>query len=253
MKILVPLAVSAHAPVFKDDWRVVGLFSKAINLLSESGELLTLHRYGQGLSPMGWLLRTRDFDLLQRQLTTGCVFRMGEEKPRTREISLRVTQSSALLYDYLHAFAAQCHQPTGLYGELAQIVCRPIVGELVEIKQLFLRYLQGYPVDWQGVVGKGAGLTPSHDDMLTGMLLVCAAHQRSVDDVFAHTPDLHRLTSSVSCAYLQQATQGQFSTPLLHLVRARRAEQVLLLGHTSGADTLLGVWLALRLFREHFL
>jgi hypothetical protein len=74
-----------------------------------------------------------------------------------------------------------------------------------------------------------------------------------VSDFFALTPDLRTLTSTVSCAYLHHAVRGQFSTPLLHLLRARRAEQVLSLGHTSGTDTLLGVWLALTLFREHFL
>lgn len=253
MNIPAPLAVSLHAPVFHGDWLVTGLFSRAINLINERGEWLTLHRAGQGLSPMGWLLRARDFDDLSGRLAPGKVVRAGTENPSVRRLNLQVTQGTAQLYEYVHGFLAGCPQMTGLSGALCQIVREPVSGELAHIQHLLLRQLQGHRVDWQGVVGKGAGLTPSHDDTLTGMLLVCAAYGLPVSDFFALTPDLRTLTSTVSCAYLHHAVRGQFSTPLLHLLRARRAEQVLSLGHTSGADTLLGVWLALTLFREHFL
>ncbi|MBU9868597.1 MULTISPECIES: DUF2877 domain-containing protein [Rahnella] len=253
MNIPAPLAVSAHAPVCPGDWQVVGLFSRAINLSNERGEWLTLHRYGKGLSPMGWLLRARDFEGLLSRLTLGDVMRAGAENPPARRLDLHVTQGSRQLYDYVHGFLTGCPQLTGLFGELRQVVLEPPGGELAHIQHQLLRQLQGHRVDWQNVVGKGAGLTPSHDDTLTGMLLVCAAHGLPVGDFFDHTPDLRTLTSSVSCAYLHHAVRRQFSTPLLHLIRARRAEQVLALGHTSGADTLLGVWLALTLFREHFL
>ncbi|MBU9811448.1 DUF2877 domain-containing protein [Rahnella sp. SL6] len=252
MNIPAPLAVSIHAPAFAGDWQVMGVFSRAINLINQRGEWLTLHRYGQGLSPMGWLLRARDFEGLLSRLTLGDVVGAVTESPPARRMNLHVIQGSGQLYDYVHGYLAGCPQRTGLFGELRQIVCEPVGGELAHIQHQLLRQLQGHRVDWKNVVGKGSGLTPSHDDTLTGILLVCAVHGLPVRNFFDHTPDLRTLTSSVSCAYLHHAVRGQFSTPLLHLARARRAEQVLSLGHSSGADTLLGVWLALMLFGNTF-
>ncbi|WP_159203394.1 DUF2877 domain-containing protein, partial [Klebsiella pneumoniae] len=52
--------------------------------------------------------------------------------------------------------------------------------------------------------------------------------------------------------YLRYASKGCFASPLLHVVNALQCgrriepavEALLAMGHTSGADTLLGFWLA---------
>lgn len=75
----------SRTPVCPGDWLVVGLFSRAINLINERGEWLTLHRYGKGLSQMGWLLRARDFEGLLSRLTLGDVMRAGAENPPARK------------------------------------------------------------------------------------------------------------------------------------------------------------------------
>lgn len=70
---------------------------------------------------------------------------------------------------------------------------------------------------------------------------------------FAQTPPLDALTTLVSAHYLRYAEQGVFATPLHALAQGLRApeevsaavEAVLSLGHFSGADTLLGVWLGM--------
>ena len=103
--------------------------------------------------------------------------------------------------------------------------------------------------------GQGPGLTPSNDDTLLGLLL--SAHLDSRIQVtglapfFAQTPPLDALTTLVSAHYLRYAEQGVFATPLHALAQGMRAPEevsaavaaVLSLGHFSGADTLLGVWL----------
>jgi hypothetical protein len=62
----------------------------------------------------------------------------------------------------------------------------------------------------------------------------------------------------VSVAYLEYAARGIFASPLLHfayaLSNAKRLPMalghLLSLGHTSGADTLLGFWLGQQAIRS---
>ncbi|RTF41479.1 DUF2877 domain-containing protein, partial [Serratia marcescens] len=63
---IIALAGSRHATQDYGALRCVGSFNNAINFLTENARLLTLHRAGSGLSPMGWQLGTRDFDRVRR-------------------------------------------------------------------------------------------------------------------------------------------------------------------------------------------
>lgn len=63
---IIALAGSRHATQDYGALRCVGSFNNAINFLTESARLLTLHRAGSGLSPMGWQLGARDFDRVRR-------------------------------------------------------------------------------------------------------------------------------------------------------------------------------------------
>lgn len=109
--------------------------------------------------------------------------------------------------------------------------------------------------------GRGAGLTPTGDDILCGYgtgLLACgdyAAHARLVD-VFRDVGRTRR-TTYVSEAYLAAMAAGFSNESYVHLLEVARAgavggpagsealAAVRRLGHTSGNDTLLGFSLAL--------
>ncbi len=125
----------------------------------------------------------------------------------------------------------------------------------------FQAALNGVKTDWRHWLGKGPGLTPSHDDTLSGMLLAAwyygALDARSGRPFFACSDNLQLVTTAVSVSYLRYAAQGYFASPLLHFVHAlscpkRTAvaiDSLLALGHTSGADTLLGFWLGQQLLQ----
>lgn len=51
MTIIHPLLASRSAPNYRQSWRLAGVWRRAINLMTESGELLTLHRQGSGFGP----------------------------------------------------------------------------------------------------------------------------------------------------------------------------------------------------------
>lgn len=66
-----PLAASDCLPPIHGVWVCENRFNHAINLRNASNQLLTLHRYGHGISPMGWLIRRAEFDQLSHYLAPG--------------------------------------------------------------------------------------------------------------------------------------------------------------------------------------
>jgi hypothetical protein len=118
---------------------------------------------------------------------------------------------------------------------------------------------------WLDVLGRGPGATPSGDDVVTGILLtlfrttdgrrrerVSRAGERVVAEAEGRTTD-------VSTALLAQAargrTSGRVETGLRALLAPAASERgyedaladVIRLGHTSGADTVVGALLAVLL------
>jgi len=122
------------------------------------------------------------------------------------------------------------------------------------------------------LIGLGMGLTPTGDDILTGILggLEVLVRILGADDVGPNDvrATLARLRTAIrqeapgrtnlpSCQALCSATEGRFCEVLLHLLDAlcqpgtttreiiSFAQSVLCLGHTSGMDLLTGVIAAL--------
>lgn len=127
---------------------------------------------------------------------------------------------------------------------------------LAAVRAAFEGLLAGRADAVTRLLGRGPGLTPSGDDVLIGMLGVlhrAGLPGRSADAVAA----LHRLletsqlTTDVSIAYLRDACRGRLAGPLRRVLRATDADDAATflatlraVGHTSGADTILGLAVA---------
>lgn len=111
----------------------------------------------------------------------------------------------------------------------------------------------------RGLIGLGIGLTPSGDDLIVGVLAGLRAMDHPAGpalaaEIAAATPGR---TGPVSEVVLRQATRGAFAEPLHDLLVAiagqrpaslvRAMARVLSCGSTSGADTLVGLLMALGL------
>ncbi len=108
-------------------------------------------------------------------------------------------------------------------------------------------------------IGRGLGLTPSGDDILLGfgIVLVACNKDRDFKRLLA-TSLIH--TTDVSRAYLQAFIDGHCNVVARHLIsllgdektKPEDIQKTLLnlsdYGHTSGADTLLGIKSALSLY-----
>jgi hypothetical protein len=114
-----------------------------------------------------------------------------------------------------------------------------------------------------GLVGLGAGGTPAGDDVLVGFLAglwpphtALRQHADFVDGLAAHVRTLAGRTSAVSAVYLRAAALGQVSERLGRIIAAiadgehhqelaEATAAAITVGHTSGADGMLGLLLGL--------
>ncbi len=263
MESIRPLIGSIDAPDHRQPWRTGGLWRRTINLYVEGGALLTLHPQGMGVSPGGWVVRHRDFIRLHALLQAGASPNALDDGilvgdllllPPRRRCSLRLRYQPDAAY--LPTELIRRPEETGLFGPLSQAIELPQQPELRQLCRCFAWALAGNTVDWRLWLGKGPGLTPSLDDMLIGMMLAgwCAGRMSHCGGrtFFRASGDLHAVTTQVSVNYLRYASEGRFASPLMHFAHALQCgrriapavEAVLAMGHTSGADTLLGFWLA---------
>ncbi|MFC0863504.1 DUF2877 domain-containing protein [Sphaerimonospora cavernae] len=115
----------------------------------------------------------------------------------------------------------------------------------------------------EGLIGLGPGLTPSGDDMLSGLLVTLRHLGRAADApgavrladwlAAAVTYDARTRTTPISATLLHCAAHGQAGSEVLGVLRGVAGLQplepavhrLLRLGHTSGADMLLGIRIGL--------
>jgi hypothetical protein len=120
-----------------------------------------------------------------------------------------------------------------------------------------------------GILGAGPGMTPAGDDLLAGVLL--ALHSICRDDLAGVLwqklePHVMERTNVISCAHLQLAASGQCSEALLKLINclyhnaaAQESDDLsvmvkeinslsMVMGASSGWDTLAGISLVLRAY-----
>jgi hypothetical protein len=154
----------------------------------------------------------------------------------------------------------ETHAPVyGLADEYPDWRClpaalRPIMNATPEDEERQLDY-------W---VGRGPGLTPSGDDLLVGLAAVMHwATYPWPGEVFSRylMQRGHERTTAVSCEYLHYIAQGIASVEVNALLEAMGDQRccpaafsrMLALGHTSGADTIVGILCGLLLKLEESL
>jgi len=111
------------------------------------------------------------------------------------------------------------------------------------------------------LMGLGPGLTPSSDDMLAGLVLLCVLYaanrgrERRASRLLARVTatEAQGRTTILSNEYLRQAASGRGNEPVMRLCAALltggresvelETRRVLAIGGTSGTDIVLGVFL----------
>ncbi len=110
-------------------------------------------------------------------------------------------------------------------------------------------------IELSSLIGLGSGLTPSGDDFLCGLiaglsLSRCTTHPLFLAVTKTLSPRLSD-TNDISRAFLLCALKGQFSLAVQSLTKLPAAAELLMpflsIGHSSGIDTLCGIYWGLQL------
>jgi hypothetical protein len=109
------------------------------------------------------------------------------------------------------------------------------------------------------LIGFGPGLTPSSDDMLAGLVLLCVLYAKNCERAKsvsrllgqAIVKEVQGRTTLLSEEYLKQASSGRGNEQVMRLCAAlltegqapveRATREALEIGETSGTDTILGI------------
>jgi len=253
-----PLAAQALACEVRGT--VVSTHARAANLLLDDGSLVAVLPAGSPIHP--WALATAfEPSLVQEGApvrVSGKVLAAGP---------LRIDLNGLVVVD-LHLRRRPLRVPGDTVMQLLQS-CKPVADSDVFDQRLAaaLRSFSdgGDPRELVSLVGLGAGLTPSGDDVLVGALAALDAISRCSPDgrllrqalVDALPVPLESRTTRLSAQMLRAAADGLYAEPVLALLDAlaredtspapveRATEELLHLGHRSGRDTLLGIAAAL--------
>ncbi|CAE6895239.1 hypothetical protein ACOMICROBIO_GDFFDHBD_01174 [Vibrio sp. B1REV9] len=260
------LAFSYSAPYSRGVLQFIGSGRDVLNFLTQDREVLSLHRQGSNMSPSGWSLSSYCFEQFKATLVGQEPIELDEQGLRSGSCLIKRGKNGTWLsvngrkpVPYKALFQNICivEQETGLYGPLGTIVSRQDLTPFSAfIEQLDLWSAGNVPC-WSSLIGKGPGLTPSHDDMLIGMLFGAYLYNSAAArKLLPSTLDIHQLTTSVSHGYLSQASKGYFAQPLLNISLENidklhnSISDLLDCGHHSGADSLLGLWIFLHYIKE---
>ncbi|MFC5603817.1 DUF2877 domain-containing protein [Sporosarcina koreensis] len=136
-----------------------------------------------------------------------------------------------------------------------------VLEKLDELKELVLHHEMDAKKVFDYWIGRGLGLTPSGDDCLTGICAVLSALE-GTDQTFPQKlkPYLmehgQKRTTYVALEYLLYATENKFHSHLLNLCYVldkprgpeflKAVEEMKEIGHTSGADTVVGMLIGMK-------
>ena len=279
-----PMLVEARCldqEIFEDSlakkrWRIHSKFAHSFNIQDETRQHLAVIASDQKTYvPNGIYLDPADFERLAAEIQIDDCLQMQGLSVHFPESQLLLTTSTyqsfqkelttgvtdAAWESYLQNIK-KIKKETGYQEPLAEVLTQK--NEFVcAIDQLCSEKL---PLQRRGLhflIGRGPGLTPSGDDMITGhlaaRLLIGKRNEKLEGYLQNKLIAVDDLTTDVSKHYLLCSIQQRFNQSILQLIAAlgsdasrihEKSQKVLATGHTSGADFLAGFTRTIDYFKE---
>lgn len=261
--------LSLSLPVKKTMGKVHSVFTTSFNV-EVNGQLINFSRADMSLSAHGCLLKKETMDQLLKVCRPGDLVRVDKglftfytsqdivrvNVSEMREIDLSIPKLELSIQSIrqAHAYSVLKSLPykeeMGLENEgrtrLAYDVLRNVDNAAEEERKRAIDYL----------IGRGKGLTPSGDDILVGFTMIRKAFMTAgpFEESLKQRLESHR-TTDISLAYFNALFAGFVSSQFVTLIESLESDDLKEVshlikrigkyGHTSGYDTLFGVYLGL--------
>ncbi len=266
-------------------WKVHSRFKHAINLLNETGELMTVLVKGAPNAPSTLLVDLPHFEDCNPALDVGedVVFNAGRFCAGENEF--RLTTETEHWHQVFTKGSFSLSERSSALGIVFSLLQRKTVISQDPVMDYIHNQLQRLHREIQeaiegrdsaqlmratkAVMGLGLGLTPSGDDLLVGLLLILYCqerdYQREIGLISSVISESREQTHDISWWMLHHASLGFFNEWLLDYAGSLRGDylyenensrksaqhqallKILSIGSLSGSDMLRGIALGLSL------
>ncbi len=251
--------------------KIHSIFKTSFNVLFKK-QLLNFSTVGMPLSPHGCVLKKEKIDRVVNAGQPGDLVKFEEEVltfytrgdlfsidlSQVEDVNLRIPQlpvsAKSIRQSETFQYLSQLNftEEMGLQQEGPVIESFHTLQAVEKTEEPAIQQAINY------LIGRGGGLTPSGDDVLLGFTMVRLAFQP--DDFFINYLKeglKQRSTTAVSTAYYEGLFAGYISSLFLaflnkmtekeaYLATRQLIDLITLYGHTSGYDTLFGIYLGLQ-------
>lgn len=259
--------------------RIHSVYRKTINI-SIGDSLIALQTMGSPVSPISLITKLNEEEMNHLGICAGDIVHFSDEtiEIKGRDNCCRFSRSDSVIYDThltgtllppnVHRLAANIKSAVSSVDTGGfEIIFNKKINETTPLMLLaakdrishsFSLYIAGKysesSTELARLIGLGIGLTPSGDDFLCGIMAGLQLAGAS-NHPFAHSlKEAVRLhlkdTVDVSAAFLKCALENQYSLAVNNLHGIPSAREIkdtfLKIGHSSGIDTLCGIWYAIQ-------
>lgn len=230
--------------------RVHSIFNNGFNIVNDKNELIFIGTDKNGYFPFGITIDQYTIHHIKETLKVNDSVRLTKNGVSHNDFMLMVNKAELYSYEEVTAQAdisaikeVVDHYDFTSYseGDFSPEKLSSIITDLADDKADFpLAYL----------AGRGIGLTPSGDDIITGILyinrlqpFIAKKHLHELKEYIGRT-----VTTIVSENFIKLALKGIFSTRITAIGEdpsQKTVDELLELGSSSGHDTLYGIYMTL--------
>lgn len=246
--------------VERSTWTVHSVFNKGFNIVNTNNQLIFIGTAENGTFPFGIVVDSQTRDELLAQIAVGQKIEVGYSTLHLSSayqlfwrldniLSDRPPHNQCLqtLKENITTFDFSEYEDSDFdFATMRRFIHALTTTDKATVKQLY-RY----------IIGRGQGLTPTGDDILTGVLFIHSI-QPYIEtlhiNTLRHLLD-ETLTTRVSETFLYCALHGLFSSKVKMLQdkpTITHLNQLLEVGSSSGKDTLYGIYISLTLRSETY-
>lgn len=229
--------------------RVHSIFNNGFNIVNDQNDLVFIGTNKNGYFPFGITIDKYTMHHIRESLKVGDVLQTSQKTINHNDFMLMNKNAEIYLYSKvkennindIKSVVSSYDFSDYKEGDFKSETIKRIISDLENSEADFpLGYL----------VGRGQGLTPSGDDMITGILYINALDPFIAD---THLETLaayirSKVTTIVSESFIKLALDGVFSRRITDIGEnpvTDTVDALLELGSSSGRDTLYGIYMTL--------